>query len=124
PRPTKADTIVVFSPHQDDETLGAGGYMSEAIDTGAQVYVVFATDGNHLHLKVKRQQEAYDATQTLGIPKQNLIFYNYPDGQLKHRVPELDASIMQTLQSLQPTNVFVTDPSDIHPDHGTLGKSV
>ncbi len=124
PSPQATDVIIVFSPHQDDETLGAGGYVTEAQARGAQVYIVYATDGNHLNLKARRQQEAYAATGILGVPRDHLIFYNYPDDHLTSHSSELDQSILATLNQLHPTTVFVTDPLDIHPDHAALGLEV
>lgn len=122
--PTASDRIIVFSPHPDDETLGVGGYMASAEAGGATVYVVFATDGNHLRLKVRRATEAVAATTTLGVPSDHLVFYNYPDGTLSEHHTELLASLSQTINQIKPTKTFVTDELDIHPDHSELGKAV
>ncbi len=124
PHPTKQDVVVVFSPHQDDETLGAGGYIHESITVGAQVYVVFATDGDHRRLKTIRQQESQKAAHILGVPDDHLIYYNYPDLDLEANTLELNKSVHNTLLELRPTIVLVTDLVDIHPDHAVLGTSV
>ena len=39
--------IVVLAPHMDDETLGCGGTIARHVQAGAQVTVVFLTDGRH-----------------------------------------------------------------------------
>lgn len=124
PKPTPTDVVMVFSPHQDDETLGTGGYMSDAVAAGAKVIVVFATDGNRHHLKVTRHAEALAATEIVGVPNQNNIFYDYPDGQLKTHTEALDQSLATTINQYKPTVVMVTDPVDIHPDHSVLGAEV
>lgn len=36
--------IVVFSPHSDDETLGAGGYLLKHRDMGDEIYWVNVTN--------------------------------------------------------------------------------
>lgn len=42
----KTDRLLVIVPHCDDETLGAGGTMAAATRLGAQVQVVFITNGD------------------------------------------------------------------------------
>ena len=37
--------IVVLAPHMDDETLGCGGTIARHVRAGAQVTVIFLTDG-------------------------------------------------------------------------------
>src|SRR5262245_43450761 len=38
--------LLVFSPHPDDETLGAGGLIQRVLDAGGAVKVVFMTSGD------------------------------------------------------------------------------
>lgn len=122
--PTANDRIIIFSPHQDDESLGAGGYIATARDNGAEVFIIFATDGNHLHLKDRRHNEAEAAAKVLNVPADHLVFYNYPDTRLSEHDAELRASIQQSIEQFNPTKLFVTDPLDIHPDHAELGRAV
>ena len=37
--------ILVMAPHQDDETIGAGGLLLKAVSAGANISIVFVTDG-------------------------------------------------------------------------------
>jgi LmbE family N-acetylglucosaminyl deacetylase len=37
--------ILVIAPHQDDETIGAGGLLLKAASAGASISIVFVTDG-------------------------------------------------------------------------------
>ena len=95
---TKEDRILVFAPHPDDETLGAGGMIQEAVRAGAEARVLYLTNGEHnqlafivyekwLVIKQKaliemgkmRQREAAAAMKLLGLPEENLIFMGYPD---------------------------------------------
>ncbi len=41
--------IVVFAPHPDDESLGCGGLISEAVEQGIPVHVVMVSDGGASH---------------------------------------------------------------------------
>ena len=124
PHPTPSDRIIVFSPHQDDESLGVGAYMSAARRIGAEVLVVYATDGDARHLKDRRHAEALNAVKILGVSQDHVVFYNYPDRNLSAHKTELDQSLKDTINSFKPTISFVTDPVDIHPDHAVLGSEV
>jgi LmbE family N-acetylglucosaminyl deacetylase len=96
--PTKADRVLVFAPHCDDETLGAGGYIAKAVQNQANVEVVMVTNGDghrfstieefkklyptsqdYINSGYKRQDESKRALATLGLTK-NIIFLGYPDG--------------------------------------------
>lgn len=122
--PVASDHIIVFAPHQDDEVLGAGGYIADATSVKAEVHIVFATDGNHLGLKNRRLREALKVADILGVPRKQLIFYNLPDGQLTHKQDELKQKLFTTLDEIKPNIIFVTNPQDIHPDHAVLGQAV
>jgi LmbE family N-acetylglucosaminyl deacetylase len=41
--------VVVFSPHPDDETLGCGSTIIKKKRLGADVTIVFMTDGSKSH---------------------------------------------------------------------------
>lgn len=38
-------TILIISPHGDDELLGIGGYIINEIEKGNKVHIIFGTDG-------------------------------------------------------------------------------
>ncbi|HET7042023.1 MAG TPA: PIG-L family deacetylase, partial [Gemmatimonadales bacterium] len=42
----ESDRILVLVPHPDDEVLGAGGVLREAVRRGLPVRVVFLTNGD------------------------------------------------------------------------------
>jgi len=100
--PKAGQKILIFSPHPDDETLGAGGYIARATKNGAEVKVVFITNGDgHWSSSVEefkevylnsddyiqsgktRQQESEKALAILGVRHENIIFLGYPDMGLK-----------------------------------------
>ena len=39
------DKILVIAPHPDDEALGAGGVIQQALDRGASLKIVYLTSG-------------------------------------------------------------------------------
>jgi LmbE family N-acetylglucosaminyl deacetylase len=95
--------LLVFAPHPDDESVGAGGIIQQAVGAGKTVRVVFITSGDgypqamaaHLkrpvaelraadfvNLASARQLEAVEAASILGLRASDLIFLGYPDGAL------------------------------------------
>ncbi|MCS6830223.1 MAG: PIG-L family deacetylase, partial [Armatimonadota bacterium] len=92
------DRVLVFAPHPDDEVIGCAGVIQQALDAGAQVWVVYMTNGDGFRLAVERQfrqskptpeqyirfgemrqQEAYRAMHLLGLEDWRIVFLGYPD---------------------------------------------
>jgi LmbE family N-acetylglucosaminyl deacetylase len=92
------DRILVLVPHPDDEVLGTGGVLREAVRRGLPVRVVFLTNGDSnewsflayrkrpvlmpggaLAMGAIRHQEALAAAAALGVPARDLTFLGYPD---------------------------------------------
>jgi LmbE family N-acetylglucosaminyl deacetylase len=95
---TKQDRIIIVAPHPDDEILGCGGVIQQALAAGADVHVIYLTNGDHnlvafklynrslilrarqyLQFGERRRQEAIAATSRLGLPADHLTFLGYPD---------------------------------------------
>jgi len=93
--------LLVFSPHPDDETLGAGGLIQRVRQSGGKVKVVFLTSGDGYPEGVEmedriahptaqdyraygtlRQKEALRVLATLGLTEKDVIFLHFPDGGL------------------------------------------
>jgi len=98
---TKADRVLVVSPHPDDESIACSGLIQHALEAGAQVRVLWMTAGDHnivgpplfwrtaavtpaqfRDIGHRRMQEAMAAAQVLGLNSNDLIFLGYPDGGL------------------------------------------
>jgi N-acetylglucosamine malate deacetylase 1 len=125
PAPKQGDTILVFSPHPDDETLSAGGYIYSATHSGATVWVVLVTNGNKHRLEERRYQEFSQALAILGVPGDHLYKLNYPDGALaKQDRQVLISQFQQVVDEVHPTIVFAPHLSDTHLDHRITGETV
>jgi LmbE family N-acetylglucosaminyl deacetylase len=98
PDPAPDDRFLIVAAHADDEVLAAGGLIQRALSVGAEVWVVFGTngDGNRLAAALgskrlrprpidfvaegkARQREAMTALARLGVPSSNIVFLGYPD---------------------------------------------
>jgi len=96
--PLPGERLLVFAPHPDDETLGAGGLMHQARLKGDAVRVVIITNGDGFRISAAqcfheinvspadfvryaylRQGEARTALAVLGIPSDHVLFLGYSD---------------------------------------------
>jgi LmbE family N-acetylglucosaminyl deacetylase len=116
---------IVFSPHQDDETLGCGGTIIRKTAAGAEVQVVFMTDGRQSHkhlldperLSEIRRCEARAACGVLGVPEANITFLNFPDGELLGHKEQAAAEVRQILDSSTAVELYLPyqgEPTDDH----------
>ena len=122
-------SAIVFSPHQDDETLGCGGAIALKRQQGVPVKVVFMTDGRYGFLDCMetaevislRKKEAQAALDALGVAASDIIFLDRLDGTLSSLTGEprqnLVAQIVQLLQQTAPGEVYVPHRKDFHADH-------
>jgi LmbE family N-acetylglucosaminyl deacetylase len=95
--------LVIFSPHPDDESLGAGGLTQRVLKAGGRVRVVFMTSGDGFPEGVEKEEhishptskdytrygeerrlEALKAVSTLGVKERDVIFLGFPDGGLSY----------------------------------------
>ena len=95
------ERLLIFAPHPDDETLGAGGLIAQARKRGIPVRVIFFTNGdgsraakfavelqqrrrvNFVQIAALRQKEALAAAKNLGVSEKDVVFLGYPDGGTK-----------------------------------------
>lgn len=103
PLPTDGDRVLLVVAHNDDELLGAGGYLASAVQAGSAVTVVILTngDGNKFSAAVLgrrvrprpvdfiregriRQDESIAALARLGIARDRVIFMGFPDRGLSY----------------------------------------
>jgi hypothetical protein len=64
---------IIFAPHQDDETLGCGGTIIRKKQAGANLQIVFMTDGcrSHAHLMTE-----IEPAQSRWVEPKELILNN------------------------------------------------
>jgi LmbE family N-acetylglucosaminyl deacetylase len=94
-----ATSLLVVSPHPDDETLCCAGVIERVAAAGGRVTVVWVTSGDGSVLSMlmvekslfaapdkvrdlasRRMHEAREATALLGVPRSQQLFLGYPDG--------------------------------------------
>jgi LmbE family N-acetylglucosaminyl deacetylase len=130
----------VLAPHPDDEALGAGGLIQQAVAAGAEVRVIFGTDGDNnpwpqrwiewrwkidagcrKRLGEMRRVEALRSLDVLGVPGHCVDFLAFPDaGVLRlwnQRNPAMTGAMTAIFQAHPPDVLVVPSVFDRHPDH-------
>ena len=121
--------LLIIAPHMDDEILGCGATMLLHEDK-SRIHCIYATDGaqspapllpwtgsiNPDITKIRRQ-EAIDVMAGIGIPRDNLVFLDFPDGTLYRRSRQLKSRLSEEISRIDPAVVLTPFRYDLHSDH-------
>lgn len=113
-------TMLLFTPHPDDEVLGAGGTIARKARLGWHIVDCVVTIDNNYKT---RRKEALDANRELGITE--TIFMDFPDlclDKIEHGI--FTQAICEILQKYKPYEIYVPHPGDLHTDHKALTAAV
>lgn len=127
--------LMALFAHPDDESYRAGGFLTLLAQSGVSVYIVTATRGESgstgvssgstpEQLSSMREKELRCACRALQL--QQPIVWDYPDGQVADRYPEiLIQQILLLMQEIQPQVVLSFGPDGLsgHPDHIAIGNA-
>ena len=118
--------ILVLAPHPDDETIGCGGLIREAVRRGVPVAVDILTDGSRSHpsspsfsrarVAALRREEAARALACLGLDRARLDAWDVEDSRLAV-AEELVDRLRRRVDEVGASSVFVTWVGDPHCDH-------
>lgn len=114
--------ILVFAPHNDDETIGVGGTIVKLARAGHRVTVCEVTRGlNETALK-KIRDEAHKAHEVLGVAE--TVFLDLPGLDL-HLTPtrEKNAPYLDVVKRINPDMAFIPHHGDLHSDHASCADS-
>jgi LmbE family N-acetylglucosaminyl deacetylase len=131
-----AERVVVLAPHMDDETIGCGGTLALHAQRGANVTVVFMTDGRHgssklstlpreqreqeqLRLIETRKREARLALGKLGI--EQMLCLEAEDGTLQSATGPAQ-QLRAILTERRPHLVYLPFFLEEHADHRATSK--
>ena len=116
----KGKTILVLTPHPDDEAFSSAGTLAKLADNGNKIYIVIFTSDNagsqdpdmtKERLAQIRKQEEEDASAVLGIPKENITWFGYDDGMLEYvDQREITKRIAREIRRYRPDALFAIDP--------------
>jgi len=137
---TSATSLLVISPHPDDEVLCCSGVIQRVLHAGGRVSIVWLTsgDGSELdllvvekslffrpsklrELAVRRMQESRNAAAVLGVPTDRLYFLGYPDRGI---LPLFTDYYITTYRSHFTTATSVPYPGTVSPGHPYTGQNL
>ena len=117
-------TILVFTPHPDDDTFAVGGTMAMLAKQKNRVIVVIYTNDNKgsydqdmtsERLARIRKAEEEASCAVLGIPKENIIWMGHDDGELEYVPPKmLCGQATKIIRQYRPDAVLSVDPGEWH----------
>ena len=118
--------VYVLAPHTDDGELGAGGTIAKLVELGANIYYfAFSTAAESVPEGMPKdilKTEVINATNKLGIPKKNVVIYNYQVRKLNYSRQEILEDLMKHKKKLKPDLVLMPSLNDIHQDHATIAQ--
>jgi LmbE family N-acetylglucosaminyl deacetylase len=113
-------TILVFTPHPDDDLFGAGGTIALLNRNHNRVYIVLYTNDDKgsydpemtsQRLARIRKAEEEAAEGLLGTPKENLTWMGYDDGMLEYAPqPKLVEEATAIIRRIRPDVLLSIDP--------------
>ncbi len=134
--------VLLFAPHPDDESIGAGGLLQHFAARGAVVKIVYITDGENNHWAHRallkrwrlgrsdrcayadlRRREALDALAILGIDPAVAEFLHLPDGGVAV-TESLVERFRCVVAEFDPTIIIGPSPDDLHSDHVAVARLI
>ena len=116
--------ILILAPHTDDGEFGCGGSVARFIDEAKDVYyVAFSTAEESVPdpwPKDILKTEVREATKRLGIPRENLIIFNFKVRELGYHRQEILEELVKIKKEICPDLVFLPSSNDLHQDHSTV----
>lgn len=115
-------TILLFTPHPDDDVFGAGGTIALLNRNHNKVHIVVYTNDDkgsydpemtsqRLAQIRKAEQEASEAM--LGTPKENISWMGYDDGMLEYAPqPKLTEEATAIIRRVRPDVLLSVDPGE------------
>ncbi len=131
--------VLLICPHPDDETLGAGMLLQEAVSRRSEIRIIYLSNGDRnliaqlLHdgqwplsrddrqrFGAIRRAEALQALEKLGVNPSSAEFWQLPDQGLRDACAAgtpIDARMLVVMRQFQPTLVVAPTARDLHVDH-------
>jgi LmbE family N-acetylglucosaminyl deacetylase len=115
-------TVLVFSPHPDDDTFAVGGTLALLAAQGNRIIIAIYTNDNKgsydqemtsERLARIRKAEEEAACAVLGVPRESIIWMGHDDGELEY-VPAklLCGQATRIIRQYRPDAVLSVDPGE------------
>lgn len=116
--------LLVLAAHPDDDTVGMGGTILQALTNGLRVKVVYVTDGggggggSYESNRRARNREAVELAKKLGYDP---VFLNAPDGEFPV-TEDLARELVEQVRGFRPSAVFLPWLLEAHPSHRQMNR--
>jgi len=115
-------TILVFTPHPDDDVFGAGGTIALLNRNHNKVYIaVYTNDDKGSYdpemssqrlARIRRAEQEISEGQ-LGTQKENILWMGYDDGMLEYAAqPKLTEEATAIIRRIRPDVLLSVDPGE------------
>ena len=118
----KNKTVLVFSPHPDDNSFAVGGTTALLAQNGNRVIIAIYTNDNKgsydqemtsERLARIRKAEEETACAVRGISKVNIIWMGHDDGELEYVPPKyLCGQVTKIIRQYRPDAILSVDPGE------------
>ena len=115
-------TVLLFTPHPDDDVFGAGGTIALLNRNHNRIYMVIYTNDDKgsydpemssQRLARIRKQEQEVSEGMLGTPKENISWMGYDDGMLEYAPqPKLVEEATAIIRRVRPDVLLSVDPGE------------
>ncbi len=128
---TQKETILVFTAHNDDQIIGAGGTLAKYAQEGKDIIVYIFSFGelSHPHFKKEeiiktRVKEMHQSDKILKIKES--FFLDIKEGVFREDFAKKKRkeSIIRALEKYQPAKIFTHARDDPHPDHKAVHEII
>jgi LmbE family N-acetylglucosaminyl deacetylase len=119
-REISGKTIMIISPHPDDDIIGAAGALAYLSGHNNKVVTIFLTSGEvgtydpalkPEKLRAIRMKEAAAAYKALGFSDAEQVWFGYPDDGLDFApLQEVRQRLVKEIRKRKPDMVFALDP--------------
>jgi LmbE family N-acetylglucosaminyl deacetylase len=116
----RGKTILVFTPHPDDDTFCCAGTLALLANKGNNIRIVIYTNDDKgsydpemtsEHLARIRMHEEEEACRIIGIPKENITWLQFHDGMLEYaNTRDLVEQVTAIIRRVRPEVVLSIDP--------------
>jgi len=116
----RGKTILLFTPHPDDDTFCCAGTLSLLAKNGNNIRIVIYTnddkgsydpDMTSERLAKIRMHEEEEACRIVGIPKENITWLEFHDGMLEYaNTRDLVEEVTKIIRQVRPDTVLSIDP--------------
>jgi LmbE family N-acetylglucosaminyl deacetylase len=120
----KIRNALILGPHPDDGEFSSGGTISKMIENGIEVhYAVFSMCEKSIPKGFPPdsiKHELFEATNFLGIKKENLHLFDYEVRVFPKYRQEILEDLIKLKLKIKPDLVLLPSSTDIHQDHKTI----